>query len=161
MYKIASRFALTGMILLGTSASVVLAQASAPPSSDATPPPPPPGMHGHRIPPDPSRQLARMTTKLNLSADQQAQIKPILVDRNQQFQALQADTALSRPDKMAKFKSIHEDTDAKIEGVLNDQQKQQWAQLKQQEREKMQERMQNHKGGPGGEGPPVPPPAGL
>jgi periplasmic protein CpxP/Spy len=159
MYKFASRFALTGMILLGTSASVVLAQASAPPSPEAAPPPPSSGMHGHRMmPPDPSKQLAHMTAKLKLSADQQAQIKPILVDRNQQFQALQADTTLSRPDKMAKFKSIHADTDAKIEGVLNDQQKQEWAQLKQQQREKMQEHMQNRNGG---DGPPPPPPAGL
>src|SRR5271165_4608649 len=119
------------MLLLGASATAVLAQASAPAAPDAATPPPPPGMHGHHMPPDPDKQLAHLTKKLSLTADQQAQIKPVLVARNQQMTALRSDTTLAGPDKMAKWKSINQDSRAKIDAVLTDQQKQEWAQLQQ------------------------------
>ena len=86
MLKSATHLALTGMLFLGTSASVVLAQAAAPAAPDA--PPPPPGMHGHHMmAQNPDKQIAHMTAKLNLTADQQAQIKPILQDRSTQMMA--------------------------------------------------------------------------
>ncbi len=158
MLKPATHLALTGLLFLGTSASVVLAQAAAPAAPDA--PPPPPGMHGHHMmAQNPDKQLAHMTAKLNLTADQQAQIKPILQDRNTQMMALHSDTALAGPDKMAKMKSINQDTHAKIEAVLTDEQKKQWAEMQAQQRERMQQHMQEHGGGMGMDAPPPPPPA--
>ena len=158
MLKSATHLALTGMLFLGASASVVLAQAAAPAAPDA--PPPPPGMHGHHMmAQNPDKQLAHMTAKLNLTADQQAQIKPILQDRNTQMMALHSDTTLAGPDKMAKMKSINQDTHAKIEAVLTDEQKKQWAEMQAQQREKMQQHMQEHGGGMGMDAPPPPPPA--
>ncbi len=154
MLKPATHFALTGLLILGASASAVFAQ-TAPAATDA---PPPPGMHGHHMmAQNPDKQLARMTTKLNLSPDQQAQIKPILQDRSTQMMALHSDTSLAGPDKMAKMKSLNQDTHAKIEAVLNDQQKKQWAELQAQQREKMQQHMQEHGGGMGMDAPPPPP----
>jgi hypothetical protein len=50
---------------------------------------------------------------------------------------------LSRDDKMAKMKSIHEDSNTKIQAVLNDTQKAQFAQ----DQQKMQERMMQRGGG--------------
>ncbi|HEY1807447.1 MAG TPA: hypothetical protein VGG42_02740 [Acidobacteriaceae bacterium] len=96
---------------------------------------------GHRM--DPDRQLAHLTKKLDLSADQQAQIKPILLDRQQQMQALWQDQTLSRQDKRAKAQAIQQDTQTKLEAAMNDQQKQKFEEM----RAKMQARRQQRMGG--------------
>jgi len=87
--------------------------------------------HGRRGMMNPDRQLEHMTKVLNLSADQQTQIKPILLDRQQKMQALWQDQTLSQQDRRAKMQAIRQDTDSKIEGVLNDQQKQQFESMHQ------------------------------
>ena|SRR5215469_14699344 len=85
------------------------------------------------------KMLARMTQKLNLSADQQAKLKPILVERQQQIQALRADSSLTPDDRRAKGKQVMQATNTQINDILNDQQKQQWQQMK-------DERGEHHKG---------------
>jgi Spy/CpxP family protein refolding chaperone len=92
---------------------------------------------------DPDQQVARMTKRYNLSADQQAQIKPILANQQQQMQALRGDSSLSRDDRMAKMKGIREDSSTKIQAILNDTQKKQYAE----DQQRMQERMQERGGG--------------
>ena len=67
---------------------------------------------------------------------QVAQIKPILADRFQQMQTLRADTSLSEQDRHAKFRALMQDSNTKIESVLNDTQKQQF--------EKMQAERRSH-----------------
>jgi Spy/CpxP family protein refolding chaperone len=115
-----------------------------------TPPPPPdqaqgqPGRGPMRM--DPDRQLEHMTKELDLSADQQSQIKPLLVERQQKMQATFQDQSLSREDRRAKMQAIRADSQGKIEAVLNDQQKQKF--------EAMQQRM-GRRGGENG-GPPPP-----
>lgn len=159
MWKSVTNFALAGLLLIGAPATAVLAQSSAPASQDAAPAPMP-GPRAHRMqPPDPEKQLAHLTARLNLTADQQAQIKPILTDRAQQMQTLRSDTTLAPQDKMAKMKSLHAESDAKIEAVLNDQQKQQYAEMKQKRQKMMHEHMKHQMGGMGTEAPPPPPPA--
>ena len=102
-------------------------------------------MHsGHRM--DPDQQLAHLTKALNLTSDQQSQIKPILVDRQQQLTALRQDTSSSKQDKMAKAKSINNDAHTRIEAALNDQQKQKFEEMQAKEKEHMQKPM----GGNGG-----------
>ena len=98
---------------------------------------------GHRQPPTPDEQVARMTKRYNLSADQQTQIKPIVADAQQKMMALREDSSMSRDDKMAKMKSIHEDSNTKISAILNDTQKAQFAQ----DQQRMQERMMQRGGG--------------
>jgi protein CpxP len=90
---------------------------------------------------DPTRQLEHLTKTLNLSADQQTQIKPILTDRQQKMQALFQDQTLSPPDRHSKAEAIQQDTKNRLEATLNDQQKQQF--------EEMQAKMQarRHQGG--------------
>jgi hypothetical protein len=99
--------------------------------------------HGHRRPMDPDRQLAHLTKTLNLSADQQTQIKPILLDRQQKMQVLWQDQSLSRQDRRSKAIAIQQDTKTKLEAALNDQQKQQFDQMQ----AKMQARRQHRVGG--------------
>ncbi len=100
--------------------------------------------HGQQHMMNPDRQLAHLTKTLNLSADQQSQIKPLLVDRQQKMQALWQDQSLSREDRLSKAQAIRQDARTKLEATLNDQQKQQFEALQ----AKMQERRQQRMGGP-------------
>jgi hypothetical protein len=96
---------------------------------------------------DPDRQLARLTQVLGLTTDQQAQIKPLLVDRQQKMQALMQDQSTPQEDRRARARSISEGTNNSIKALLNEDQKQKFA--------AMQERMRGPGRGPGG-----PPPDG-
>jgi len=87
---------------------------------------------GHRA--DPSQQLRRLTKKLNLTSEQQDQLLPILTDRQQQMTALLNDGSLSAQDRHAKARTLREDSDSKIKAVLNDQQKQQYQQMREHRR---------------------------
>jgi periplasmic protein CpxP/Spy len=78
---------------------------------------------------NPERQAKRLGKQLNLSQDQVSQIEPILADRDQQMQALRGDSSLAPADRRAKAKGIMDDSNTKIEAVLNDQQKQQYEQM--------------------------------
>lgn len=140
-------FALTGLLTLGMAASAAIAQ------DDSAPPPPPPqtsGMHGHRGM-DTDRQLKRMTKQLDLSSDQQSQIKPILDSRQQQMQDLWQDQSMSRPDRHQKMMSIQEDSSNKIEAILNDTQKQKY----EASQAKMRERRTQHRQGGNDQPPPA------
>jgi protein CpxP len=136
------RIALSGILAtgltLGSAAAFAQQDSPAPPDAAAQQ-----GGYGHRQPPTPDEQVARMTKRYNLSADQQTQIKPIVADAQQKMMALRQDSSLSRDDKMAKMKSIREDSNTKIQAILNDTQKQQFAQ----DQQRMQERMQQRGGG--------------
>jgi len=144
------RIALSGLLATGLTVGVASAFAQDSPAPDASAQQPGGGggRMGHmRMTPD--EQLARMTKRYNLSADQQTQIKPILADQQQQMMTLRQDTSMSREDKMAKMKSIRDDSNTKIQAVLNDSQKQKFAEDQQKMQERMQQRMQGG-GGPGG-----------
>jgi Spy/CpxP family protein refolding chaperone len=138
------RIALSGLLATGLTLSTAAAFAqqdnSAPPAQQG-------GNSGGgrfgRQQMDPDQQVARMTKRYNLSADQQAQIKPILANQQQQMQALRGDSSLSRDDRMAKMKGIREDSSTKIQAILNDTQKKQYAE----DQQRMQERMQERGGG--------------
>ena len=80
------------------------------------------GHHGM----NPDAQLQHLTKQLDLTADQQAQIKPILESRDQQMKQLWQDQSLAPPDRHTKMKAIQEDSKGKIEAVLNDTQKQKY-----------------------------------
>ena len=137
------RIALSGILATGLTfgAAAAFAQDAPAAAPDAS------AQQGraHRQPPTPDEQVARMTRRYNLSADQQTQIKPIVADAQQKMMALRDDSSMSRDDKMAKMKSIHEDSNTKISAILNDTQKAQFAQDQQR---MMQERMQRGGGAP-------------
>ena len=135
--------ALGCVLTLGVTAA--LAQDNAPPPPDQSQP----GPGQHRM--DPDRQLEHMTRALNLTADQQAQIKPLLVDRQQKMQALFQNQSLSQQDRRAQMRTIAEGTNNSIKAVLNDQQKQKFAE--------MHEHMGRRGGGEGGPPPADAPPA--
>src|ERR1700744_5773172 len=110
------RLAISGLLATGltlcSAAAFAQQDNAAAPTPDASAPQQGSG-YGHQ-PRTPDEQVARMTKRYKLSSDQQAQIKPIIANQQQQVQALRQDSSLSRADKMAKIKSIHEDSSSKI-----------------------------------------------
>ncbi len=125
--------------LLTVAGSAALAQSdnsSQTPAASSTAPAAgamPVGGH-HAMTPD--QQAEHLAKKLQLSNDQESQIKPILTDRQQQMTAIHQDQLMSEPDKRAKMKGVRDDSNAKIEAVLNVTQKQKF--------EQMQARQQEH-----------------
>ncbi len=103
------------------------------------------GKHGDMMK-SPDEQLAHMTKKYNLTADQQSQIKPILEDSHQQMMTMKSDpsmASMSKQDKMAKMQDQKQMCNQKIEAVLNDDQKKKFEadQMKMQQKHAM--KMQN------------------
>jgi len=125
--------ALGGILTLGVSNAATAQDNPAPAQQQGQP-----GRGPDRMNPD--RQLERMTRELGLSTDQQAQIKPLLIERQQKMEATFQDQSASQQDRRAKMQSIRQESQSKIEAVLNDQQKQKFA------------AMEEHRGrgGPGG-----------
>lgn len=126
--------ALAGIFTLSLAGSAVLAQ-------DNQAPPQQQDGRGRRGM-DPDEQLKRLTKTLDLTADQQTQIKPILESQQQQIQALRGDQSMSREDRMAKIKGIREDSRTKIEAALNDTQKQKYEAMEARMQERMRDRQQ-------------------
>jgi hypothetical protein len=138
--------ALGGALTLGVTGAA-LAQEPPPPPSDQAQGGPGPGGGMRRM--DPNKQLEHLTQALDLTADQQSQIKPVLMDRQEKLQALFQNQSLSQDDRRTQARSVVEASNTKIESVLNDQQKQKFA--------AMQQRMRRGPGGPPpGEAPPPP-----
>ncbi|HTV04157.1 MAG TPA: hypothetical protein VME86_02230 [Acidobacteriaceae bacterium] len=130
MYRKLSIYTLSGLLTLGIAAGAAFAQ-------DNTAPPPqnaPMPMHGHHRM-SPEQQLQHMTKQLDLTSDQQSQIKPILESRQQQMQALWQDQSLTQQDRHQKMRAIQQDSSSKIESVLNDTQKQKYEAMMAQMRE--------------------------
>lgn len=125
--------------LLALTMSGMLALGACAYAQEQNTPPPPQGQWGHgRM--DPDRALQHLTEALNLSSDQQSQIKPLLVEQQQKMQALFQDQSVAPEDRRAKAKSISEDTHSKIAAILTDEQKQKF--------EAMQQKMHRGPGGP-------------
>jgi Spy/CpxP family protein refolding chaperone len=72
----------------------------------------------------PEAMLDHMTKELNLTDDQQAKLKPIIDEHFKQANEVRQDTSLSREDRHAKMKQLHEDMISQARPILNpDQQK--------------------------------------
>lgn len=141
------RLAMVMGAVLGAGALMVAAQepqaAPAGQTTDQTQSQAAAGRQGRHKGMDPQKQLKHLTKKLSLSADQQAQILPILTERQQQMQSLRADTSLSQPDRRAKARAMSQDNQSKLEAVLNDQQKQQFEQMLAERKAKHQKHEKN------------------
>ncbi len=137
MQKTLCTLALTGLLSLAGSAA--LAQDN----TTATAPQQGQGQWGHGPRGmNPDAQLQHLTKHLDLTADQQAQIKPILESRDQQAKQLWQDQSLAPADRHAKMQAIHQDTNSKIEAVLNDTQKQKYEAMQAKMQERGHDRMQ-------------------
>jgi len=87
-------------------------------------------------------QEEMITEKLNLTADQQTQVKAIDEDTMKQMMAVRNDTSLSQDDRRSKMMNIRKTSQDKIRGILTDDQKTKYEALQAEMRQKMQERQQ-------------------
>lgn len=90
---------------------------------------------------DPDRQLKMLTKRLKLNSDQQDKIKNILQDRANQMQTIRNDSSLQPADRREKVRTLMTDTSSKIEGMLDDKQKESYKKLEQERRGRMRERI--------------------
>jgi Spy/CpxP family protein refolding chaperone len=115
------------------------------------------GRHGG----NPERELQQLTERLQLTTDQQTQVKSLLAERRQKMDELRRSSsgsdssAQTAPPGREQMEALRNDTDTKISALLNQDQKAKFAEW-QQERKARMERHQ----GPGGDNPPPPPPPG-
>ena len=113
-----NRILVTSSLALSLGLGVAFAQ-QAPDASQAVPPQPPAAAGGpqHHAP-DPHRQAAFLTKKLNLTPDQTAKVEPILADRDQKVQALRENQQLTPEDRHQQMRSINEQVQQQMAGVL-------------------------------------------
>lgn len=100
-----------------------------------------PGRHG----PDVDAQMARLTTRLQLTADQQQQIRPILESRNEQMVALRSKVrsgAIDRDGARSQMQAIHQETTQKVDAVLTADQRKEYQQYMQE----IASRWKSHRG---------------
>ena len=89
---------------------------------------------------DPQRQIARLSRLLDLSPQQAATLAPVLEQRQRQLAQLRGDSSLDKRVRRDRLRSVQRDSDAQIEAVLTDGQKQKYAQWKQDMRTRMRQR---------------------
>jgi Spy/CpxP family protein refolding chaperone len=120
-------------LVLGTALCLGLCAGSALAQDAATAPQSMPegGEHRGHGGMSPDKQLEHMTKALDLTADQQAQIKPLLEAHQQQAMQLRQDTSISQDDKHTKMQALNTDTHTKIEAVLTDTQKAKFEKMQQ------------------------------
>src|ERR1700693_1485659 len=99
----------TGMVMAQTG-DQAQSQASSPSQTTQE------AKHHHHV--DPAKQAKHLGKKLGLNRDQVSQIRPILIERQQQMQTLRADTSLAPQDRRAKAQGIMQDSKNEIEAVL-------------------------------------------
>ena len=140
MKAVISSLVLSGLLFTG----VALAQETGNVPEQSAPMQADHGDHGNHRGGNPDERLAHMTKRYNLTADQQNQIKPIVVDGQQQMQSLRADTSLSQQDKYAKFQTLRQEQSQKISAVLTDEQRKKFDADQQRQQER---RAEHHQGG--------------
>lgn len=77
---------------------------------------------------DLNSKMSRLTERLNLTEEQQTQIRSILEAQTQKMQAMKEEA-----------KKLHQETDAQIQGVLTDEQRVQFTQFREERQGKMRE----------------------
>jgi hypothetical protein len=111
-------------------------------AQDTAPAPPPQGTTGqqaspgeqpmrHHHPPSPEQQLRHLRQMLNLTADQQQQMLPILQDQHKRMDAIHNNTALSPQERRQQMRAAMMDTHQRLEALMTDTQKQQFEQAMQ------------------------------
>ena len=111
-----NRFLLCTSLALALSGSLVFAQ-----QQDASPAPAAKQHHAH----NPHREAAKLSKKLNLSADQTAKLEPILADRDNKIAALTNDKTISPVVMKQQMRAIRQQTRQQLATVLTPDQLQQ------------------------------------
>jgi Spy/CpxP family protein refolding chaperone len=76
---------------------------------------------------------------LNLTEEQKAKLRPIIMDENQQMEALRNDTTMTQDQKIAKANQIRAEASPKIKAILTPEQLQKLSELQQERARERQE----------------------
>ena len=87
--------------------------------------------------------LQELSEKLNLTDEQKAAIKPILVTEANEIKAVHQDSSISDEQKQAKVKEIRDSSREKINALLTPEQQKKFAEMKGQAGSRMREEFQN------------------
>ena len=86
--------------------------------------------HGHSMGhgqgmgmPTVDEMVQTMSERLSLTDDQKPKVRKIAEDTHTKMEAMNADKSMSREDRMAKMRSMHDDAMAQVKTILNDDQK--------------------------------------
>ena len=110
---------LTTSLALSLSFGAAFAQQTTDPQATA---PPANGSYHHHHAPNPQKQAAYISEKLGLSADQTANLEPILAGNDQQMQALWQNQQLTPQDRHQQMHAIHQQTEQQLSSVLSPEQ---------------------------------------
>jgi hypothetical protein len=83
-------------------------------------------------------QLAELTEKLQLSAHQQKELTPVIERRDNELQALKADSSMGKLEKLEKLKGIHANFNKHAAKILSAGQFKKLEQLQAERREKLE-----------------------
>ena len=72
-----------------------------------------------------------MAEKLNLSQQQQDQLKPIMEKQREQAKAIWQDNSLTQDQKKEKMQALHQDSQTQMNAILTPEQQQQMQQMRQ------------------------------
>jgi len=98
------------------------------------------------------KQLKKITTELNLDANQQAQVKQLLADRSAKAEKLRAErkdrkekpTAAEREAFKNELKAEKDANDAKMKAILNADQYKKWTSIQEEKRDKAKEKRKEY-----------------
>lgn len=79
--------------------------------------------HNHPLSTKMQKRFAHMTKRYKLTAEQQAQLRAILLKEQQDQQTASADNYMSRANKQDEFADLHETSQEKIGSILDKKQK--------------------------------------
>jgi periplasmic protein CpxP/Spy len=81
-------------------------------------------------------RLEWLSGHLNLTEDQKKELKPILSDEFKQMRAVGEDASLTHDQKRERMKQIHEASRPQVQTILTPQQRQKFAQMKEEAKER-------------------------
>jgi Spy/CpxP family protein refolding chaperone len=129
-------------LAISLPASAQAPPASASPQSTAPQSQTPPAHEPNQGAAQSAPSQANEDNPLNLTEDQKAKLRPIIMDENQQMEALRNDTTMTQEQKIAKANQIRAEASPKIKAILTPEQLQKLAEL-QQERARQQQEEQS------------------
>lgn len=94
---------------------------------------------------DMKEHMDKISTELNLTADQKTQVQGIFKDTGDQMRAIHQDTSLTKEQKEAKVKALHESTHSKINAVLTPDQQKKFAEIRKDHREDRKEKREEYR----------------
>jgi Spy/CpxP family protein refolding chaperone len=92
--------------------------------------------------PSSGQAQANEENPLNLTEDQKAKLRPIIMEENQQMEALRNDTSMTQEQKIAKANQIRADASPKIKAVLTPEQLEKLAELQRERSSQQQQQSQ-------------------